>query len=203
MASENLSLFFLWCWFQVLRKQELARSRVQRFHAAHPERASEYYLRSKERHPLKRRLRSLKYRKENPEKAKQAIARWKAKNIDRVNRLRRCWKAGKLASDLNWKLRYYLSNRIRKAVKAKKSRSAGVLGLLGCSVDQLRDHLQKQFVPGMSWDNYGTWHIDHIRPCASFDLTDVGQQQICFNYRNLQPLWGSENIKKGATYHAA
>lgn len=51
---------------------------------------------------------------------------------------------------------------------------------------------------GMSWENYGEWHIDHIVPCSSFDLTDPKQQEDCFNFKNLQPLWGWENSKKGS-----
>jgi hypothetical protein len=54
------------------------------------------------------------------------------------------------------------------------------------------------FTEGMSWDNYGEWHIDHILPCSSFDLADIEQQKICFNYKNLQPLWAEDNLRKGA-----
>ena len=50
----------------------------------------------------------------------------------------------------------------------------------------------------MSWDNYGDWHVDHIRPCASFDLTNEDEQRICFHYKNLQPLWGPDNLEKGS-----
>ena len=50
----------------------------------------------------------------------------------------------------------------------------------------------------MTWDNHGEWHIDHIKPCASFDLTDADQQRECFNYTNLQPLWAKDNLSKGA-----
>jgi hypothetical protein len=69
-------------------------------------------------------------------------------------------------------------------------------------VEQLRQHLEAQFTDGMSWDNYGRdgWHIDHIRPCASFDLTDPEQQRQCFHYTNLQPLWAADNIRKGAVW---
>jgi len=74
------------------------------------------------------------------------------------------------------------------------------LDLLGCTVEELRAHLEKQFKRGMSWSNYGRWHIDHIRPCASFDLTDPEQQRICFHYSNLQPLWAEENMRKGAKH---
>ena len=59
-------------------------------------------------------------------------------------------------------------------------------------------HLQNQFKPGMTRDNYGLWHVDHIIPCASFDLTKLSEQEKCFHYTNLQPLWAIDNIKKGA-----
>ena len=70
--------------------------------------------------------------------------------------------------------------------------------LLGCSSEFLRQHLERQFKPGMSWENHGQWHLDHIKPCASFDLSKPEQQRICFNYKNLQPLWAIDNMKKGA-----
>ena len=63
-------------------------------------------------------------------------------------------------------------------------------------IHALKDYLQSKFENGMTWENYGKWHIDHIRPCASFDLTDIEQQKICFNYKNLQPLWAEDNFKK-------
>lgn len=52
----------------------------------------------------------------------------------------------------------------------------------------------------MSWENYGEWHIDHIKPCSSFDLSDPKQQKECFNYTNLQPLWAIDNLKKSYKY---
>jgi hypothetical protein len=72
--------------------------------------------------------------------------------------------------------------------------------LLGCSFDVFVEHLQSQFKDGMSWDNRGRtgWHIDHIRPCASFDLSDPDQQRQCFHYTNMQPLWAADNFSKGS-----
>lgn len=75
------------------------------------------------------------------------------------------------------------------------------INLLGCSIDFLKIHLENQFVDGMSWNNYGEWHIDHIRPCSSYDLVDSKQQRECFHYTNLQPLWAIDNIKKGSKYN--
>lgn len=69
--------------------------------------------------------------------------------------------------------------------------------LISCSIEQLREHLEKQFTAGMNWQNYGLWVIDHIRPCASFDLGKSSEQYKCFHYINLQSLWEKENINKG------
>lgn len=59
-------------------------------------------------------------------------------------------------------------------------------------------HLEAQFAPGMTWENRGEWHVDHIRPLASFDLTDPEQLRTASHYTNLQPLWASDNLAKGA-----
>lgn len=97
----------------------------------------------------------------------------------------------------SFKLLTYLRNRLNSVV-ASRYKSLSSLQLMGCSIEVLRDHLEKQFTPGMSWSNYGKWHIDHIKPCASFDLTKSEEQQKCFHYTNLQPLWALENLKKGS-----
>jgi hypothetical protein len=70
--------------------------------------------------------------------------------------------------------------------------------LVGCSKQQLREHIESQFKEGMSWENHGhsTWHIDHQIPCAAFDHTNPDHQRACFHYSNLQPMWAKENIKK-------
>jgi hypothetical protein len=68
--------------------------------------------------------------------------------------------------------------------------------LLGCTISFFIKHLEKHFRPGMSWENYGKWHIDHIIPCAAFDLGDPSQQRQCFHYTNLRPLWAIQNLKK-------
>jgi len=78
----------------------------------------------------------------------------------------------------------------RKAIKRKRT-----MNLTGCSLDFLYLYIEKQFTEGMSWDNYGKygWHIDHIIPCNTFNLFDEKEQERCFHYSNLRPLWASEN----------
>jgi len=96
---------------------------------------------------------------------------------------------------------YKLLHNVRKrmwAILKKQKKSDSTLKLTGCSLQELRKHLESKFEDGMNWDNYGVWHVDHIIPCANFDLSDPEQQKICFHYTNLQPMWGEKNIQKGS-----
>lgn len=103
-------------------------------------------------------------------------------------------------TDFNYLLSKSLRDRLYKAVtRDSKIHSATIL--VGCSIDELRLHLESQFVDGMNWNNYGEWHIDHIRPCSSFDLSDPSQQAECFHFSNLRPLWEYENKSKGGTWN--
>ncbi len=81
--------------------------------------------------------------------------------------------------------------------KANTIKSCSVVDLIGCSPNDLVSHIQSQFLPGMTWENRFLWYIDHIRPCASFDIIDPEQQRQCFHYTNLQPLWAKDNFSKG------
>jgi hypothetical protein len=71
--------------------------------------------------------------------------------------------------------------------------------LIGCDRPTLIKHFESLWKPGMSWDNYGKWHVDHIQPCVAFDLTDEVQLKACFHYTNLQPLWAPDSVKKNHT----
>jgi hypothetical protein len=101
-------------------------------------------------------------------------------------------------SDLSYRLKANLRSRARTAIKNQCGmRAFKSLELLGVSdIAVVRQHIESQFTQGMSWDNYGEWEIDHIIPCASFDLTNSIEQKKCFNYKNLQPLWKEDNLKK-------
>lgn len=92
-----------------------------------------------------------------------------------------------------------LRSRVRAALKGI-DKSASTLELIGCSRQQLKDHLQSLFQSGMTWDNYGEWHIDHKKPCSKFNLSKEEEQKVCFNYTNLQPLWAIDNLQKSNKY---
>ncbi len=105
--------------------------------------------------------------------------------------------ARSLAKNPQQKIHSRLNTRMTSALFSAGVRKAhNTEELVGCSIKHLMEHLEKQFTPGMNSANHVKWHIDHIRPCASFDLTDLKQQRQCFHYSNLQPLWARDNIEK-------
>jgi hypothetical protein len=105
----------------------------------------------------------------------------------------------RIAADVSVKIGLRLGERLRSALRKNRGVARAVENL-GCSLDFFRGHLEAQFQPGMTWGNWSRsgWHIDHILPLASFDLTDPVQVAIACHYSNLQPLWAGENISKGA-----
>ena len=154
---------------------------------------------------LKRLDANRKYRKENEqfrETLKNYRKTYREENKDSIAEYKKEWIADKRKNDLEFKILDNLSHRIREAIKAGESyKSERTLELLGCSIAKVKKHLESQFSSTMNWENYGEWQIDHIRPCASFNLLDTKQQKVCFNWRNLQPMEGSENNKKRDIYN--
>jgi len=120
---------------------------------------------------------------------------------DRKRNLARKNRRKKYANSNQHKIRCILRQRLRAALLAQgATKHAPTLELLGCTVEQLRAHIEAQFEPWMTWSNWAhdTWHVDHIKPCASFDLTDIEQQRECFHFSNLQPLQATKNMRKSA-----
>lgn len=108
----------------------------------------------------------------------------------------RVYAANRCRNDPEYKLRRMLRSRLNAALSGR-FKSGSAIDDLGCSVAELRVWLEGMFQPGMTWDNHGEWHIDHIVPLATFNLTDRTQLLIACNYRNLQPLWAKANLSKG------
>ena len=101
-------------------------------------------------------------------------------------------------NNINVRLIHNLRKRLWSAVKDDHNNS--ITELLGCSVIELKRHLEKQFKSLMTFNNYGKWHIDHKKPCALFDLSKLEERKKCFHYTNLQPLWAKDNLRKGIKY---
>ena len=141
------------------------------------------------------------WREKNREVYLQKQKEWRKGYYSKYNQIRNQRRKIRLQLDKNYELGDRLRHRIKRAIKQHKGiRHSSSLSLLGTDMKTVKEHLESLFTKGMSWDNYGYrgWHVDHIVPCASFDLTDPEQQKKCFHYTNLQPLWAKDNLSKGA-----
>lgn len=101
----------------------------------------------------------------------------------------------KRQTSIQYKLIHNLRRRLNHALKSQ-DKIGSYSKHLGCTVIELKLHLESKFQPGMTWENYGKWHIDHIIPLSSFDLCDSIQFSKACHYQNLQPLWAIDNRKK-------
>ena len=108
--------------------------------------------------------------------------------------------------DSHYRLSRVLRSRIKMALR-ENYKTGSAISLLGCSINDCKKHIESQFESWMTWENYGnfsynrdTWHIDHIKPFALFDLSDPIQQQEVCNYKNLQPMLAKNNLIKGKKY---
>jgi hypothetical protein len=132
-----------------------------------------------------------KYREELKEKSKQFSKTYSYKKKRRENDFKR------RRSDIQWKLSQVLRVRLNKAIRNNQKVGSAVHDL-GCTIEELKIHLENQFEEGMTWDNWkhDGWHIDHKKPLSKFDLTDPEQLKEACHYTNLQPLWWYDNIEK-------
>lgn len=132
------------------------------------------------------------YRENNIEKIKQINRLYHQNNKEKINLNIR----NKRQNDSLYKLKRNLSSRMLKAFKKYNfSKSNSTLKMIGCDIKIAKLHLEKQFTKGMSWENHGEWHIDHIIPCASAKTEE--ELIKLFHYTNLQPLWAADNMSKG------
>jgi len=157
-----------------------------------------YYI----KHKIKIKNKHQKYYHKNKDKILLQCKIYFQKNKSKINEQIKL----KLKTDVNFRIAFYLRNRLREAIK-ENTKSNHTIELLGCKVEFLRSYLEKKFKKGMTWRNHGNgwngkglqeWNIDHIKPCAKFDLSKPSEQRKCFHYTNLQPLWADENRKKGS-----
>lgn len=101
----------------------------------------------------------------------------------------------KKKNNIQYRIACLLRTRLNKALH-RLAKKGSAVSQLGCSIEYLKEYLASKFVDGMTWDNRGEWHIDHIKPLAAFDLEDIDQLSEACHYTNLQPLWAIDNIKK-------
>jgi hypothetical protein len=110
------------------------------------------------------------------------------------NEKKRIYFSKKREQDPNFRLKANLRNRLYFAMLGN-SKSKRTFEAVGCDIEFLKKHIEKQFQPGMTWSNYGKWHLDHIRPLSS--ASSSLEIENLFHFTNLQPLWAKDNLRKG------
>lgn len=135
------------------------------------------------------------------EKQKQWYAQNKYTILSRINQ----YQIARRRRDPAYKLLNCLRARVHDNLFRGATKGGSVIKALGCTPEQLRFHMESKFQPGMTWENHGVkgWHVDHVKPLASFDLTDPAQFAEACHYTNLQPLWAADNIRKSDSLEAA
>ena len=146
---------------------------------------------------LQRRYHTAAYRAQKREQMRhryQTNATYRAQAKQSVLRYQR----NRYATDPVYRLLYCMRRRIKNILRGA-SKSASTLALLGVpTVEFYQIHLERQFQPGMTWENYGTeWHIDHRIPLSTLDLSDETNQRFLFNYKNTRPMWAKANMSRG------
>ena len=172
---------------------------------SHPEKARAIKQRWIENNPAKRAESTARYREANRDEmrayGRAYMARKRRENPEVERAKTRTWQRG----NFKFRVAKVLRGRVRDAIKSQLGSDGKkcdrTMSLIGCAVEEVIAHIAGQFKEGMAWDNWGNrdgcWVIDHIRPCASFDLRDPTQQRQCFRWTNLQSLWWRENMEKG------
>ena len=170
------------------------------------EKAKQYYEENKDKHKEYyknynevNRERGLERQKQYYEENKDIFKQYYEENKERLNNQSNIYRKKRKKTDIGFRILSNCRSRVNKALKCN-IKSASTKKLIGCSIEKLLEHLESQFQDGMTWDNYGEWHVDHIKPCALFDFTKEEEQRECFHYTNLQPLWAEDNLRKSDKY---
>jgi hypothetical protein len=174
---------------------EIRREYNRQYHQAHRDEILAHHRQYYQVHRDEYLVYMREYNRVNRDKVRACDRRSKQTHKERLLRVRK----ERLTSDTAFRLRLYLRNRLNGAVRNGYKAGSAVRDL-GCSIDDFKEYIAGLFEPGMSWDNWGKWHLDHIKPLASFNLTDREQFLKACHYTNIRPLWANDNLRKGAIH---
>lgn len=139
------------------------------------------------------------YAEKNKESIQEYLKEYRIKNIDKLRKTAVEYELKRGKRDPEYKLRRSLKHRIYVMFQNKTLRkSKPTLELLGTDIKSAKEHLESTFQEGMSWDNHGEWHIDHIIPLSS--ARNKKEMEMLCHYTNLQALWAIDNISKGGNF---
>lgn len=194
-------------WYK--KNSELTKKRADEWHKNNPDKFKEigkkYYLKNRE----KRLAYSKKYHQENPECKRRSYKRnkeeirikskkWIEDNLERYREFQRGWAAKRRKEDVMFKINEIIKGAIYRSLRQNKANNHWE-NLVGYNLQDLIKHLELQFRDGMTWENQGKWHIDHIIPISLWKFNSYNDREFkqCWALANLQPLWAEENLRKG------
>jgi len=159
------------------------------------------------RYAAKNKEKIAEYHKEwsdkNRDKLREYHSEWRDKNREQINENTRLWYLNRRRTDPGFRLKSNTRTAVWTCLKERNvAKYRSTFELLGYTLEELMVHLEKQFTEGMTWDNYGEWHVDHKIPMTSFNFetTDDREFKLCWCLDNLQPLWGLDNLSKGTKF---
>ena len=156
----------------------------KKYYESNKEKISEYYS---------------EWREDNKERLKEYQKKWREENRDKLRKTKRDYERNRKSRDPLYKLISNFRTAIYQVLKESNVEKNGhYFDILGYTPEELINHLEKQFTEGMTWDNYGEFHVDHKLPISSFNIKEIGDEEFmrCWCLDNLQPMWGEENIRK-------
>jgi hypothetical protein len=145
------------------------------------------------------RERNKRYYGANKERIKVNVLAYQRANGDARNTYKSKWSSRRAKTDPEFAMLLVMRKfvaRMMERIKAKREQSERTTELLGYTPAEFVAHIEPMFVPGMTWQNHGEWHVDHIRPLSTFDLTEPEQRRLANSLQNLQPLWATDNYRK-------
>lgn len=156
-----------------------------------------YYSKPETKERLKKNHK--KWYEDNKEKWKEYLKEYREKNAEKIREVKRNYEKTRKANDPLYKLISNFRTAIYQVLKENNvDKNGHYFEVLKYTPEELINHLEKQFTDGMTWDNYGQWHVDHVMPISVHDIHEIGDDEFmrCWSLSNLQPMWGDENIRK-------
>jgi len=177
--------------YLLIREKQLEYAKV--YNETNKEKRAKYYKEYITANKDKLRKQHKKYRLENKDK----LTAYRTENKDKLRAYNNNYVTTRMKLDPQYKLAFTLRSRLRSAIRFNYKAGSAVRDL-GCSVEEFKTYIEDQFQEGMSWENHGEWHLDHIIPLSAFDLTNRDEFLIACHFTNYQPLWATDNIRKGS-----
>lgn len=174
------------------KNREILAAKNKEYAEANGERRKAQQAEYREQNRQKINERARDYASRVAHKKRSYMQEWRKQNQEHLREKR----VARYKTDPSYRVRINLRNRLNAAIRVGCKAGSAVRDL-GCTIEDFMSYIAAQFLPGMSWENWGEWHLDHIKPLAAFDLTNRNQFLAACHYTNMRPLWAADNLRKG------